>query len=52
MGPWTLLVKGTRNIHVIDASLRPAPLSAHPVATIMVMAEKASGVLTKQLRGS
>ncbi len=50
--PWTLRVKGTRNIHVIDASLQPAPLSAHPVATIMVVAEKASDVLTRQLRES
>jgi len=50
--PWTLRVKGTRNIHVIDASLHPAPLSAHPVATIMVVAEKASDVLTRQLRES
>jgi hypothetical protein len=37
---------------VIDASLHPAPLSAHPVATIMVVAEKASDVLTRQLQAS
>jgi choline dehydrogenase-like flavoprotein len=37
---------------VIDASLHPAPLSAHPVATIMVVAEKAADVLSRQLGGS
>lgn len=47
--PSTLLVKGTQNIHVVDASLHPAPLSAHPVATIMAVAEKASDVLSGQL---
>lgn len=47
--PSTLRVKGTRNIHVVDASLHPAPLSAHPVATIMAVAEKASDILSRQL---
>ncbi len=47
--PSTLLVKGTENIHVVDASLHPAPLSAHPVATIMAVAEKASDVLLDQI---
>ena len=41
----TLVVEGTTNIHVVDASLIPAPLSAHPVATIMAVAEKASDIL-------
>ncbi len=45
--PSTLLVKGTHNIHVVDASLHPAPLSAHPVATIMAVAERASDMLTR-----
>jgi len=49
--PSTLLVRGTRNIHVVDASLHPAPLSAHPVATIMAVAEKASDILSGQLGG-
>ena len=47
--PETLRVKGTRNIHVVDASLHPAPLSAHPVATIMAVAERASHILSRQL---
>jgi choline dehydrogenase-like flavoprotein len=47
--PWTLRVKGTRNIHAMDASLYPAPLSAHPVATIMAVAEKASDILSRLL---
>ena len=47
--PATLRVKGTRNIHVVDASLHPAPLSAHPVATIMAVAERASYILSREL---
>ena len=49
VAPRTLLVNGTRNIHVVDASLHPAPLSAHPVATIMAVAEKASDILSEQV---
>jgi choline dehydrogenase-like flavoprotein len=45
--PSTLCVDGTRNVHVVDASLHPAPLSAHPVATIMAVAEKAGDVLAR-----
>ena len=50
--PATLRVDRTRNIHVVDASLHPAPLSAHPVATIMAVAEKASDILSGQIAGS
>ena len=49
--PASLRVHGTRNIHVVDASLHPAPLSAHPVATIMAVAEKAGDILGAQLDG-
>jgi choline dehydrogenase len=44
-----LRVEGTQNVHVVDAPLHPAPLSAHPVATIMAVAEKASDLLTGDL---
>ena len=47
--PWTPRVKGTRNIDVVDDSFHPAPLSAHPVATIMAVAEKASDILSRLL---
>jgi len=47
--PATLRVEGTQNVHVVDASLHPAPLFAHPVATIMAVAEKASDLLTGEL---
>lgn len=47
--PSTLAVKGTRNIHVVDASLHPAPLTGHPVATIMAIAEKASDLLSAHM---
>jgi hypothetical protein len=33
----------------VAASLHPTPLSAHPVATIMAVAEKASDVLLDQI---
>ncbi|KAL0485690.1 hypothetical protein AKO1_003305 [Acrasis kona] len=43
--PQSLLVRGTSNVHVVDASIYPGTLSAHPVATIMAGAERASDLL-------
>lgn len=43
--PGDLRVKGTQNVHVVDASLIPFPLGAHPILTIMALAEKIGGLL-------
>ena len=43
--PKSLRVDGTENVHVIDASLMPAPVPGHPVATVMAIAEKAGSVI-------
>lgn len=43
--PATLLVRGTRNVAVVDASLLPSPVAAHPVGTIMAVADRASDLL-------
>lgn len=44
-----LLVNGTQNIHVIDASAIPANVPCHPVGTIMALALKAADVLAAEL---
>jgi cellobiose dehydrogenase (acceptor) len=44
--PATLRVRGTKNVHVVDASLYPTPMNAHPVATVMAGAELAAERLT------
>jgi cellobiose dehydrogenase (acceptor) len=49
VNPTNLLVRGTKNVHVVDACLYKPPLSAHPVATIMAGAEKASDILKSLL---
>ena len=43
--PSTLLLKGSSNIYVIDASLMPSASSGHPVATVMACALKAADVI-------
>lgn len=45
VSPADLRIAGTQNIHVIDASLIPANVPCHPVATIMAVALKAADVL-------
>ncbi len=50
--PATLVVRGTTNIHVVDASLYKPPTAAHPVATVMAGAERASDLLIQVLSGS
>lgn len=43
--PRTLILRGTRNVAVVDASLIPANLPVHPVGTIMAMADRAGDIL-------
>ncbi|MEW6272929.1 MAG: GMC family oxidoreductase [Thermodesulfobacteriota bacterium] len=43
--PATLLVRGTSNVAVVDASLIPSVVPAHPVGTIMAVADRAGDVL-------
>jgi len=48
----TLLIKGTSNVHVVDACLIPDQLKAHPIWTIMMVAERASDIIANQIRTS
>jgi choline dehydrogenase-like flavoprotein len=43
--PATLIVRGTTNVAVVDASLIPTIVPAHPVGTIMAMADRAADIL-------
>ena len=43
--PATLIVRGTSNVAVVDASLIPTIVPAHPVGTIMAMADRAGDIL-------
>jgi choline dehydrogenase-like flavoprotein len=43
--PATLIVRGTANVAVVDASLLPTTVAAHPVGTIMAVAERAGDIL-------
>lgn len=46
--PATLLVRGTSNIAVVDASLIPTCVAAHPVGTIMAIADRAGDILASR----
>lgn len=46
--PKTLILRGTTNVAVVDASLLPAPVAAHPVGTIMAVADRAGEILAKR----
>jgi choline dehydrogenase-like flavoprotein len=43
--PATLLLRGTQNVAVVDASLIPTIVPAHPVGTIMAVADRAADML-------
>ena len=44
--PETLILRGTENIAVVDASLIPTIVPAHPVGTIMAVADRAGDILS------
>jgi cellobiose dehydrogenase (acceptor) len=46
--PESLVLRGTKNVTVVDASLAPR-MNAHPVATIMAIADRAGDILTTRL---
>jgi choline dehydrogenase-like flavoprotein len=43
--PATLMLRGTTNVAVVDASLIPTIVPAHPVGTIMAVADRAGDIL-------
>jgi choline dehydrogenase-like flavoprotein len=43
--PNTLIVRGTTNVAVVDAPLIPTSVVAHPVGTIMAIADRAGDIL-------
>lgn len=47
--PSTLIVRGTTNVAVVDASLIPTVVPAHPVGTIMALADRAGDILASRL---
>jgi choline dehydrogenase-like flavoprotein len=49
LDPKNLILRGTRNVAVVDASLIPTIVPAHPVGTIMSVADRAGDILAKWL---
>lgn len=47
--PKNLILRGTKNVAAVDASLIPAIVPAHPVGTIMAVADRAGDILSKWL---
>ena len=43
--PATLILRGTKNVAIVDASLLPTCVAAHPVGTIMAVADRAGDML-------
>jgi cellobiose dehydrogenase (acceptor) len=43
--PGTLILRGTTNVAVVDASLIPTSVVGHPVGTIMAVADRAADIL-------
>lgn len=46
----TLILRGTTNVAVVDASLLPSIVAAHPVGTIMAVADRAGDILAARWR--
>ena len=47
--PATLILRGTTNVAVVDASLIPTIVPAHPIGTIMAVADRAGDILAARL---
>ncbi|PRP80264.1 hypothetical protein PROFUN_12731 [Planoprotostelium fungivorum] len=47
--PDTLRVRGTSNVHVVDASLLPNSVPCHPIAVVMALGSKGGDILTTML---
>lgn len=48
VAPKTLILRGTRNVAVVDASLIPTIVPGHPVGTIMAVADRAGDILASR----
>lgn len=49
--PDTLLVEGTSNVHVADASMVPTQIHSHPALSFMAMGHKAADVVALEVLG-